>query len=211
MCIPHKSSVIRNCLSSSPASQHCACELAKIDKKVLLVHVRRGDIAIADMNALSREGLVNHSLEHNDKLIYALDGRLYTQEDISSSAHRYRYVNADKYRQALLNFLHGKSRNDYLVVLVSDGHDRLIRRIAESSDIKLQCSMTDLEKYFANELEDLVGLSDISFIGEQEDNLLATVRYIMMAQVILHGPSSMAVNLKSSICGTESYVALCIS
>ena len=209
--IPQKSTSIRESLSASPAFQQCALKLATLNKEVVLIHVRRGDIAVANLNSLSDIELADHDPKDNDKAIYALDGNLSTQTEILSSPHRYRYVEAEKYYLALQRFLDKKEPSDYFVVLVSDGYDRLIRRIAQSSEIRLNCTTQELNKYFLSELSDLASRADICVIGENEDSLLETVTYTMMAKVIIHGPSSMAVNLKSSIGNGEIFTSLLAS
>lgn len=66
---PLNSTILRKSLSASPAPRYCDLELPELNKEVLLIHVRRGDIAIADLNSLSREGLVDHSPEDDQKPI----------------------------------------------------------------------------------------------------------------------------------------------
>lgn len=90
--------------------------------------------------------------------------------DILQSPHRYRYVDFEKYCLALKSFLHGKRRSDYFVILVSDGYDRLIQRLTQSTEVKLCSSIADLAEYFTSELSDLAKLADIYIIGESENS-----------------------------------------
>lgn len=153
------------------------------ERPITSVHIRRGDIAVADLSLL--ESLVDveklpgrYFYTHNDVFFNDLDSELYLE------AQSFRYSHVSKYTSVIDELLN-KHIDLGEIVLLSDGFSHIAAKLA----MHIDSTATLVEKQLVKEFDSLLERSTKAFIGESSKDLELTMAHIMCSDIVVHGNS----------------------
>jgi hypothetical protein len=195
---PKESAFLRKAITNSSANQQAQSIRSKVGKNIVVIHVRRGDIAILEPD-IKKEIILNYPLDTpiSEPILYANDGRFYSEESFAKSApHSYRYRSTEDYLACLQSYLKNRDRSKSYVVLISDGFDKLAKRIISMSKTNDQNDFDLIVSTLEKNLEPIKQHADYCVIGENNNTLLESLSFILAADVIIYGPSSFPVTAR---------------
>jgi len=201
-----KSKILQKAVSQSPACEQAKALKIRIGRKIAVVHIRRGDIARICCSQLVEAGFKrnkNSSFQSLQDILFSLDGRYYTREEFSAHPQAYRYKHTSLFEAKIREFIDTVNRNEWHICLISDGYDKLARRIQKDFEISSEHEK-ELIRFLGEELSGLSLLADFQMIGESDILLRETIKYIFAADVVINGPSAFAISLVCALDKSET-------
>jgi hypothetical protein len=176
--------------------RHLKTGLNSSSAKRLLLHVRRGDVALTPLRLIAQEYSIK---DFTDAYYYPITGEIIhgLPSDFSNLHQSHRIISNDAYLKALDETI--ASSNPLDVILVSDGYTQASKHIAKIVMQKKGLSNVhpgDVELLLNQNLAPLTEKATLSLIGETSCNLELSLVEFLLADHVIHGPSCFPMSIR---------------
>lgn len=163
--------------------------------KRLLLHVRRGDVALTPLRLIAQKYSI---ADFTDAYYYPIAGEIIRglPSDFTNLHQAHRIISNDAYLKALDEASSGSGPLD--IILVSDGYTQASEHIARIMKKKgfSNVSSSDVELILNQNLAPLAEKATLSIIGETSCNLELSLVEFLLADHIIHGPSCFPMSIR---------------
>jgi hypothetical protein len=176
--------------------QHHASTTSPSGSKRIILHVRRGDVALTPLRPIAQE----YSIEDfTDTYYYPITGQIIHDlpSDFSGLHQSHRIISNEAYLKALDEAISTAKLSE--VVLVSDGYTQASKHLAKIIMAKSgldNIKPEDVEFILNQNLAPLEGRASLSIIGETPRNLELSLIEFLLADHVIHGPSCFPMSIR---------------